>query len=166
MAFPSLTPSLRVFGPGILPVTEKVSASGVFYGFRRGNRTKNQTLSLTFNNLTEANVNLIKDHYIDRNGTFDIFFLNSSIWSGYTTPPAPVFGVAWRYASAPVISDGIIGRWAVEVELISHGILQGDLIIQAAPDSTDAAAALAEYIYDAGNSTTVAREYILNAGAS
>lgn len=165
MAFPSLTPSLRIFGPGILPVTEKISASGAFFGFRRGSRTKGQTLSLTFNNLTEANVNLIKDHYIDSNGTFDYFFLNGSVWSGYTTPPAPVFGVAWRYASAPVISDGIIGRWAVEVELQSHGVLQGELILQG-PDSTPAAAAAASYIYDAGDSTTVAREYILNAGAS
>ena len=166
MAFPSLTPSLRVFSPGVLPVVERVAASGAFSGFRRGNRTRGQTLSLTFNNLTEASVELIKDHYIDRNGTFDIFFLSADVWSGYTTPPTSVFGTAWRYASAPVISDGIIGRWAVEVNLISHGILQGDLIIQAAPDSTDAAAALAEYIYDAGDSTTVARDYILNAGAS
>lgn len=165
MAFPSLTPSLRIFNPGILPVTKQVSASGSSACFRRGNRTKNQTLALTFNNLTEANVNLIKDHYIDRNGTFDYFFLNASIWSGYTTPPAPVFGVAWRYASAPVISDGIIGRWAVQVELQSHGILQGELILQG-PDSTTAAAAAVSYIYDAGDSTTVARTYILNAGAS
>lgn len=165
MAFPSLKPSLRIFGPGVLPVTERVTASGAFFGVRRGNRTKNQTLSLTFNNLAESDVDLIKDHYIDRNGTFDIFFLNSSIWSGYTTPPAAVFGVAWRYASPPVISDGIIGRWAVEVELQSSGVLQGDLILQG-PDSTIAAAAAASYIYDAGDSTTVAREYVLNAGAS
>lgn len=165
MAFPSLTPSLRVYSPGVLPVVERVAASGSFNGFRRGNRTKDQTLSLTFSNLTEASVNLIKDHYIDRNGTFDIFFLSSSVWSGYTTLPAPLLATAWRYASAPVISDGIFGRWAVEVELKSHGILQSDLVIQG-PDSTDAAAAAAEYIYDAGNSTTVAREYLLDPGAS
>tara|TARA_A100001201_G_scaffold140463_1_gene133600 strand:- start:200 stop:697 length:498 start_codon:yes stop_codon:yes gene_type:complete len=165
MEFPSLTPSVRVFSPGVLPVVEKVAASGAFSGFRRGNRTKNQTLSLTFNNLTEANVNSIKDHYIDRNGTFDIFFLNAAVWSGYTTPPAPVVGVAWRYATAPVISDGIFGRWSVEVELKTHGILRGDLT-QEPPASTDAAAAAADYIYDAGDSTTVARDYLLNPGAS
>jgi len=165
MAFPSLTPSVRVFSPGVLPVVEKVAASGAFSGFRRGNRTKNQTLSLTFNNLTEANVNLIKNHYIDRNGTFDIFFLNSSVWSGYTTPPAPLVGTAWRYASAPVISDGIIGRWAVEVQLRSHGILRGDLTNET-PGSSDEDAATADYIYDAGDSTAVAREYLLNPGAS
>lgn len=165
MAFPSLTPSLRLFSPGVLPVVERVAASGAFTGFRRGNRTKDQTLSLTFNNLTEASVELIKDHYIDRNGSFDIFFLNTAVWSGYTTPPASLLGTAWRYASAPVISDGIIGRWSVEVELKSHGILQGDLTISA-PGSSDAAAAAADYIYDAGDSTTVAREYLLNPGAS
>lgn len=165
MAFPSLTPSLRLFSPGVLPVVERVAASGAFTGFRRGNRTKDQILSLTFNNLTEASVELIKDHYIDRNGSFDIFFLNSAVWSGYTTPPASLLGTAWRYASAPVISDGIIGRWSVEVELRSHGILQGDLTSEP-PGSSDAAAAAADYIYDAGDSTTVAREYLLNPGAS
>jgi len=165
MTFPSLTPSRRVFSPGVLPVVERVAASGAFNGFRRGNRTKDQTLSLTFNNLTEASVNLIKNHYIDRNGSFDIFFLSTDVWSGYTTPPAPVLGTAWRYASAPVISDGIIGRWSVEVELISHGILRGDLSIET-PGSTDEAAAAAAYIYDAGDSTTVARDYLLNPGAS
>lgn len=165
MAFPSLTPSLRVFSPGVLPVAERVAASGAFSGFRRGNRTKNQMLSLTFNNLTEASVDLIKDHYIDRNGTFDIFFLNADVWSGYTTPPAPLLSTAWRYASAPVISDGIIGRWSVEVELKSHGILQGNLASESV-GSSDEAAAAADYIYDAGDSTTVAREYLLNPGAS
>ena len=165
MDFPSLTPSLRVYSPGVVPVVQKIAASGSFSGFRRGNRTKDQTLSLTFNNLTEANVDLIKDHYIDRNGTFDIFFLSASVWSGYSTTPAPTLGVAWRYATAPVISDGIFGRWAVEVKLKSHGILQGDLTIDT-PGSTDAAAAAVSYIYDAGDSTTVARDYILTAGAS
>ena len=89
-----------------------MAASGAFTGFRRGNRTKDQTLSLTFNNLTEANVDLINSQlyaYIDRNGTFDIFFLSSAVWSGYATEPAPLLSTAWRYASAPVISDGIIG---------------------------------------------------------
>ena len=165
MAFPSLTPSLRVFSPGVLPVVQQVAASGAFTGFRRGNRTKDQTLSLTFNNLPEASVELIKDHYIDRNGTFDIFFLSSAVWSGYAPPPAPLLSTAWRYSSAPVISDGIIGRWAVEVELRSHGILQGDLMSEP-PGSTDEDAAAADYIYDAGDSTTVAREYLLNPGAS
>ena len=165
MAFPSLIPSVRVFSPGVLPAVQAVAASGAFTGFRRGNRTKNQRLALTFNNLSESEVELIKDHYINQNGTFDFFFLNSSVWSGYVIPPVNSLDTAWRYVGAPVISDGIIGRWSVELELTSHGILQGDLILDA-PGSTDAAAAAADYIYDAGDSTTVARDYLLNPGAS
>ena len=46
------------------------------------------------------------------------------------------------------------GRWSVEVELRSHGILQGDLTSES-PGSTDEAAAAADYIYDAEVSTTV-----------
>ena len=165
MTFPALTPSSRLFSPGGVPVSAQMSIGGARTAFRRGNRRAAQTLRLGFSNLTETQVNLIKAHFFDRQGTFDIFFLSSAVWSGYATPPAPLLSTAWRYSSAPVISDGIIGRWAVEVELRSHGILQGDLMSEP-PGSTDEDAAAADYIYDAGDSTTVAREYLLNPGAS
>ena len=165
MTFPSLTPSARTYVPGSIPAATQITLSGVRTGFRRGNRTMKQTLSLGFLNLTESQVNEIKAHFFDRQGTFDIFFLPADVWSGYSTVPVASLGdTAWRYAQTPTITDGIVGRWSVDVELTSHGILQGDLDI-AGPGSDPATPV--DYIYDALTaSATPARQYIIDPGAS
>ena len=107
MTFPSLVPSVRTFTPGNIPQNNQASLTGVVTGFRRGNRRTNQTLSLSFTNLSETQLNLIKSHYIDRQGTFDIFFLSSEVWSGYTTPPIPLLSdYAWRYNADQSIVTG------------------------------------------------------------
>lgn len=161
MTFPAIVPSSRTFSPGNIPQAVQTSLSGVASGFRRGNRRTQQTLSLSFTNLTEAQLNLIKAHFIDRQGTFDIFFLSAEVWSGYTTPPISLLSdYAWRYASAPTITDGIVGRWGVDVELVTYAIDTGDLVF----DGLDASATPARsYILDGGAAAaTPAREYIVS----
>ena len=166
MTFPALTPSSRTYSPGNIPQSQKVSLSGVATGFRRGNRRTDQTLSLSFTNLTESQVDLIKAHYIDRQGSFDIFFLPSEVWSGYATPPVPLLSdYVWRYAAPPTVTDGIVGRWGVDVELISYAIDFSDLIFDAELASATPAR---QYILDAGAAAaTPARDYIVETtGAS
>ena len=162
MTFPSLIPSGRTFTPGNVALSEQLSLSGVRTGFRRGNRLQGQTLSLSFSNLTETQVNLIKDHYIDRQGTFDIFYLATETWNGYSSVPIDSLAYAWRYAGAPSISDGIVGRWGVEVELVTHPIDTGDLVI----DGLSASATVSRtYNVDSGiASDTPARTQIINPG--
>ncbi len=144
--FPPIIPTTRLYTQGDFPSAIQASSSGATTGFRRGNRRINQTLQLTFNNLTETQVNLIRTHYDGQNGSFEIFYLSSSTWSGYTSPPvALVSDFAWLYATPPTISDGIVSKWNVEVELISVPVEIGDII------------------FDAGNSSTTARSYILDA---
>ena len=144
--FPSLTSSTRLYAPGDFPSAIQSSSSGATTGFRRGNRRINQTLQLTFNNLTETQVNLIRTHYDGQNGSFEIFFLSSECWAGYTTPPvALVSDFAWLYANPPTISNGITSKWNVEIELVSVPIDSGDLV------------------FDAGNYTTTARAYLIDA---
>ena len=144
--FPSLTPTTRLYTPGDFPSAIQSSSSGTTTGFRRGNRRINQTLQLTFDNLTETQVNLIRTHYDGQSGSFEIFYLSSSTWNGYTSPPvALVSDFAWLYANAPTISDGIVSKWNVEVELVSVPIDTGDLVI------------------DGGDSTTTARTYLVDA---
>ena len=165
MTFPALTPSSRTYTPGGIPESTQTSLTGARTGFRRGNRTVDQRLSLSFRNLTESQVNEIKTHFIDRQGTFDIFFLPTDVWSGYSTAPVAALGnTVWRYAETPIITDGIVGRWGVEVELNSYGALTGDLD-SVAPDS--GASPVVDYIYDAlGASATPARTYLIDPGAS
>lgn len=165
MTFPALVPSVRTFTSGNVPESSQVSLSGVNTGFRRGNRRMGQTLTLGYTNLTETQLNLIKDHYIAQEGTFDIFFLSSEVWNGYSTPPiASVDTYAWRYAGPPTISDGIVGRWAVDVELVTHAIDTGDLVFDGLSAS---ATETRTYNVDAGTaSASPARTHVINSGSA
>lgn len=166
MTFPALVPSARTFSPGNIPQSNQISLAGTVSSFRRGNRRTEQTLSLSFTNLTEAQVNLIRNHYIDRQGTFDIFFLPSEVWNGYTTPPVGLLSpYAWRYADTPTITDGIVGRWGAEVELVTYAIDPGEFIFDAEAASASPART---YTLNAGAaSATPARDYVISApGAS
>mgnify|MGYP006908220169 CR=1 FL=1 len=165
--FPELSPSVRVYTTGGFASTARFGADGSYTGFRRGSRQVGQTLQLRFSHLSQANMNVIKAHYLERKGTFDFFFASASLWGDYSdAPPVPLLGnTAWRFASPPEVTDVSFDRFDVSVELVSHAILQGDFSNDASA-STDAAAAAADYIYDAGDSTTVARDYLLNPGAS
>ena len=124
-----------------------------------------QTLTLGYTNLTETQLNLIKDHYIAQEGTFEIFFLSSEVWNGYSTPPiALVDTYAWRYAGPPTISDGIVGRWAVDVELVTHPIDTGDLLFDGLSAS---ATETRTYNVDAGTaSASPARTNVINSGSA
>ena len=162
--FPSIIPTTRLYTQGDFPSAVQQSSNGATTGYRRGNRRINQTLQLTFDNLTETQVNLIRTHYDNQNGSFEIFFLTSTTWSGYNTPPvALVSDFAWLYATPPTISDGITSKWNVEIELYSVPIDIGDLIYDAGDSSTTARA----YILDAlTSSSSPARTNIIDAGSS
>ena len=165
MTFPALVPSARTYIPGDVPQTRQIALSGVNSAYRLGNRRVEQQLTLTFNNISEANLLSIRSHYISMDGTYGIFYLSSEVWSGYATPPVPLLSdYAWRYAGPPTITDGSCDLWSVEVELITYAINTGDLII----DGGAAAATPARtYILDAGAaSATPARDYAINPGAS
>jgi len=165
MAFPALIPSARVYIPGDVPQQQQVALSGANSGYRQGNRRIGQTLGLSFNNISESDLNLIKAHYLSVDGTFGIFFLSAEVWNGYASPPVPLLSdYAWRYAGAPAVTDGSCDLWSIEVELTTYAINLSDLIF----DGVAAAAIPARtYILDAGAaSATPARDYVINAGAA
>ena len=159
--FPALVPSTRTFTPGDVPNVKQVALSGVTGGFRRGNRRIGQSLSLSFQRLTQVQLDLITAHYVSRQGSFDIFFLSPEVWSGYTTPPVPLISdFAWQYAGPPSITDSSCGRWEVEVDLQTIPIDTGDLVF----DAQQAAASPARtYILNAGGAAAApARDYVIS----
>jgi hypothetical protein len=159
--FPALAPATRVFVPGTVPQAIQSSLSGASTGFRRGNRRIGQTLNLTFTYLTEAQMNLIKDHYFASQGSYQIFFLSAEIWGDYATPPVPLISdFAWLYAGAPAIEDVSYDRFTVSVELQTIPIDPGDLVFdgELAPASP-----ARSYILNAGAAAaTPARDYVIN----
>ena len=110
-------------------------------------------------------MNLIKAHYINAKGTYDIFFLPEEIWADFENPPVPVLSdIAWRYAAEPSIEDVSFDRFTLEVELVSYAINTGDLVF----DGLTASATPARtYTLDAGGaSATPARDYLISPGAA
>ena len=163
--FPSITPSSRLFITGDFPNAIQSSSSGATTGFRRGNRRIDQILQLSYLNLNETQVNSFRTHYDSQSGSFEIFFLSSNTWSGYNTPPvALVSDFAWLYSQSPKITDSDLNsKWNVEIELRSIPIDLGDLIFNAGDSSNTAR----EYILDAlDSSATPARTNIIDARSS
>lgn len=171
MTFPALVPSARIYVPGNVPQVQQIALSGSSVAYRQGNRRVGQTLQLAFNNISEADLNLIRAHYISQDGSYGIFFLSPEVWSGYTTAPVPSpSNVAWRYSEPPTITDGSSDLWSVEVELASYLIEEGDISIDN-PDgnngSDPALPVLVDYVYDGLTSAAApARAYLIDSGAS
>jgi len=164
--FPSLVPSTRLYVPGDLPQSRMQSLSGVDASFRRGNRRIGQALNLTFTSLQEADLNLLTQHYIDVQGSFDRFWLSAEVWSGLATPPvALISDYTWRYASAMLVSHASCGRFNVEVELITEPIDLGDFVFDGSVANPTTPARL--YIVDGGPaSTSPARGLIIEPGGA
>ena len=161
MTYPALIPSTRVFSPGNTPQSRQTSLSGMSDGFRRGNRRIGQMLQLSYLNLVEADFLLLKAHYIDRQGTYDIFFLSTETWNGMKTLPVPLLSdYAWKYSAPLVVSHASCNRYNVEVQLQTEPIDIGDLIFDA---GLAAASPARTYILDAGAAAvSPARDYIIS----
>jgi len=143
----------------------QTTLSGMTSEFRRGNRRIAQTLEMTFSYLTQSDMLLIKDHYIDRQGTYDIFFLSAEVWSDFSTPPVPLLcDFAWRYAAAPTITDVSYDRFTVGIKLQTEPIDLSDLIIDG---GLAGAAPTRDYTVDGGfASATPARTYVISPGGA
>jgi len=165
MAFPALIPSARSFTPGDVPQQQQVTLSGVNSGYRQGNRRIAQSLTLSFNNISEAQLNQIKTHYLSVNGSFDIFYLSAEVWNGYATPPVSLLSdYAWRYAEAPTVTDGSCDLWSVDVALTTYAINTGDLIFDG---GLAGATPARDYILNGGGAAaTPARDYVIAPGAA
>jgi len=175
--FPSLAPTTRLYVPGNLPSVFQSSLSGKTSGFRRGNRFIGQSLSMSFENSSRAQMLLLKDHYIERQGTFDIFYLSANVWGDHVTPPVPlVSNFVWRYASAITITDTSFDKFTVQVELESIPIALGDVDIELpgggagpspGPGPSPPPPPVVDYIYDGLSAALLpVREYIIDSGGS
>ena len=174
--FPSLAPTTRLYVPSNVPSAFQTSLSGKASGFRRGNSIIGMSLSMSFEYLTEDQMLLLKDHYIERQGTFDIFYLSANVWGDHVTPPIPLISdIIWRYASAITITDTSFNRFTVQVELESIPIALGDVEIElpspgAGPSPEPGEPPpppVVDYIYDGLTAALLpVREYIINSGGS
>jgi hypothetical protein len=119
-AFPSLAPTARAWTPGVQPVTNFTSMSGYEVRVMLGADPIGTSLSLTFENLKEASIKQITDHFTLAKGVYEVFSLPAAVFAGMSTySQVTPSGQSWRYAAAPSISWVGPGVGSVSVELVA-----------------------------------------------
>lgn len=119
-AFPSIKPASRTWTPGSQPVQSFTALSGYEARVLLGPNPIGASLSLGFQNITEATFLLITNHYATAQGTYEVFDLPADAFAGMTnyagvTPS----GYKWRYAAAPSIEWTAPGIGNASVSLLA-----------------------------------------------
>lgn len=122
--FPALTPTARSFQLGQYPVKTYRAMSGATLRRSFGNRPSGHTLDLQFDNVPEATVNTIIDHYNTQGGGTLGFTLPATVFAGYSSElrgraQTPT-GIEWLYAEPPSVSSVLRDRSSVTVKLIGE----------------------------------------------
>ena len=117
--FPALTPNARSLSLGNYPQLEYTGVSGGSIRFLQNTLRVAQTLTLTYNAITEADLYLIRDHFETQQGTLIPFDLPAAVWAGYSTVPISQVDYEWRYAGTFSVEPNTPGRFNVEVQLES-----------------------------------------------
>jgi len=96
--FPALAPVGRRYSFGTVPVT--VEPGGV--RFLHDTQRSGCSLELQYEDLTQAEIELIRNHYRGQDGTHGSFELSSEAWAGHTsmTDLVPA-GTRWVYTGPP-----------------------------------------------------------------
>jgi hypothetical protein len=122
--FPALKPSARSFQLGQYPIKTYRAMSGAVVRRSFGNKAFGYTLDLQFENVPEATVNTIIDHYNGQQGGTLGFAIATAVFVGYTvTLQGKVrnpSGIEWLYAEPPNVSSVIAGISTVTVKLIGE----------------------------------------------
>jgi hypothetical protein len=128
-AFPSLRPSQRAISMGQAPIKEYRALNGAIVRRSFGNKRFGYVVELTFQNIAEASVSLIWDHYHDNQNLQNGFAIPDSILSGYSTNEAigrpeglisrvnRMSNIAWFYIEPPSIESTGRSRSTVQVRL-------------------------------------------------
>ena len=122
MAFPTLAPSGREFDAGSYPVKTFRAQSGAESRILYGNKRSNQSLSLTYANITDSQAEQFVTHFDEVRGTYETFTLPSAVrigWSASSATLDAVTGSAWRYDSAPSLTSISPGRSTLRVKLVA-----------------------------------------------
>lgn len=134
--FPSIVPTSRNYQPGDWPIKRFTSQNGSEVRILRGNSRLNSQLDLTYDNISDTYADQFLAHYREVQGTFRTWSLpaagagktftdalegwgGSSIDDGATTAP---YGMAWRYAEPPQVTQVKKGISNVRIRLI--GVLK------------------------------------------
>jgi len=123
--FPAIQPLRRSYDFPEFPLKEEGAWPGVAVRYRTGyapNATGGVVLRLTYEDLTDAQMQQIRNHYRTvQGGTVD-FNLPPIIWQGNTSGITPSLA-RWRYLAPPEETHKSAGRFDVTIELEASAFL-------------------------------------------
>lgn len=124
MSYPDLVPTARSFDPGDWPTKQYRAQNGAEVRMLYGSRRTGMSLSLSYDNISDANAELFLGHYNLMLGTYNTFVLSADpgVKAGWKGHPdafgAEAWGNRWRYAESPKVVSVRPGRSSVTVNLI------------------------------------------------
>jgi hypothetical protein len=169
--YPELLPAGFQYDLGGLNVSSEETLIGAPVLFRHSLRQSNYRLTLTYTNLVESQATLIRDHYVDSNGSHRTFTLPTAIWG--STDVIPADGL-YRYGAKPEETQrGVYTDMTVELVALIGNFLVYNLIgepatLGAEADFTSyAMTGTAPFILDGDDAVpAVAATLILKAGGA
>lgn len=118
--FPSLAPVARRYSAGTFPMTVEAGFGGGGIRFLHSTVKSGIELDLGYENLTQAEVKLIRDHYRGQDGGHQSFLLPNTIWAGQSSVTnIAATGTRWKYAGVPEENQKSGGYVDISVSLIS-----------------------------------------------
>ena len=124
--FPNIKPSSRSYSPGEYPQQQFESLNGVKTTLRYGKNRTNATLSLSFNNITDADAALILNNYEQVNSVYDfVTFSDENATLGINSTSLENFvtengsGLKYRYSAPPSITSVFPGRSNVSCSFVA-----------------------------------------------
>ena len=120
--FPSITPTGRSFRPGVYPQKVYRALSGAVVKRTYGNSPYGAQLDLEFDNIPDATVVTLLDHYRSQTAANSRFILGASVTSGMSSTlaaraNASIDGLRWEYANPPEVQTVRPGFSNVRVSL-------------------------------------------------
>jgi len=121
-AYPSLEPNSVNYDLGGLNVSSEETQNGAPVLFRHSLRQSNYKITLVYTNLTQAEVALIRQHYIDSAGRHRTFTVAPALWNGGDVIASDAL---YRYAEKPEeVQSGFFSDVTVELlALIGNSLL-------------------------------------------
>lgn len=145
MAYPTLVPNSIDFDLGQMNISEQRTISSGPIRFRHSLRTTGYDLQLTYNALTQAQVESLRSHYISVDGTFSEFTVPESIWGGLTVAASTS---TYKYNGPPEeIHTGLHYQVQVRLRVIYGVNLLYNLQCGSATQSTIAATAFSSFAF-------------------
>lgn len=124
--FPDLEPNFVSYDLGGLNVSVEETQNGAPVLFRHSLRQSNFRITLTYTNLTQTQVALIRQHYIDAAGSHRTFTMTPTLWNGADVISADSI---YRYGAKPEeVQSGVFTDVTVELVALIGNFLLYNLI--------------------------------------